>query len=401
MPSKLAREVYVVGVGMHAFNNDAVPTALMADVAGTEALADANIEFQEIGALYNGHLGGGIGAGVHIAKEFGLTGIPVTHVENASATGSSAFGEAVHAVGGGRVEVAMALGFDDMNRVGGLGRSRGRRMGAEDVMLPAAFFGMWATRRMHDVGTTAETFAAISAKNWNHARANPYAQRRADHVVSVEKVLGSTMISYPHTSMMACASGGGAAAAIVASKEVAERVCDGRPMVRVTASQQRSETYTDGHVFLGAVIGPAQMTRDTAADAYEQAGLGPDDLDLVQVHDAFPIEELVYYELLGICGDGEGDRLVAEGATTLGGRIPFSTDGGLTARGHPGGPTGLAQIHETTLQLRQEAGARQVEGANTGLCHMAGAGSVCVVHILQREPASSNTTKREPIPRNY
>lgn len=126
------------------------------------------------------------------------------------------------------------------------------------------------------------------------------------------------------------------------------------------------------------------MTRDTSAAAYEQAGLGPADLDLVQVHDAFPVEELVYYELLGICGDGEGDKLVAAGETSLGGRIPFSTDGGLTARGHPGGPTGLAQIHETVLQLRGAAGSRQVDGARTGLCHMAGAGSVCVVHILQR-----------------
>ncbi len=325
-----------------------------------------------------------MGAGVHIAKEFGLTGLAVTHVENASATGSCAFGEAVHAVAGGRVEVAMALGFDDMNKMGGLGRSRSGTIGAEDVLLPAAFFAMWATRRMYEVGTTVETFAAVAAKNWNHARTNPFAQRRADHEVTVEEILASTMISYPHTSMMACASGGGAAAAIVASKEVAERVGRDRPMIRVSASQQRSETYTDGHVFLGAVIGPSQMTRDTAADAYEQAGLGPDDLDLVQVHDAFPVEELVYYELLGICADGEGDRLVADGETSLGGRIPFSTDGGLTARGHPGGPTGLAQIHETTMQLRHEAGVRQVEGAQTGLCHMAGAGSVCVVHILQR-----------------
>jgi acetyl-CoA acetyltransferase len=250
-------------------------------------------------------------------------------------------------------------------------------------MLPAAFFAMWATRRMHDAGTTVETFAAIAAKNWNHARHNPMAQRRADHEVTVEEVLASTMISYPHTSKMACAAGGGAAAAIVASEDVGGRL--GGPLVKVVASQQRSETYTDGHVFLGAVIGPAQMTRDTANAAYEEAGLGPDDLDLVQVHDAFPVEELVYYELLGICGDGEGDKLVANGDTALGGRIPFSTDGGLTARGHPGGPTGLAQVHETVLQLRGAAGVRQVAGARTGLCHMAGAGSVCVVHILQRD----------------
>ncbi len=382
MTSKMSRRVFVVGVGMHAFGNEGIPATDMGYVAGVAALDDAGVDFPEVGALYNGYIGGGITAGVHLAKDLGLTGIPVTHVENASATGSSAFGEAVHAVAGGRVDVAMALGFDDMNRMGGLGRSGQRGLGAEDVMLPAAFFAMWATRRMHEVGTSVETFAAIAAKNWNHARENPMAQRRADHEVTVEEVLASTMISYPHTSKMACAAGGGGAAAIVASEDVARRL--GGPMIEVVASQQRSETYTDGHVFLGAVIGPAQMTRDTAEDAYEQAGLGPRDLDLVQVHDAFPIEELVYYELLGICGDGDGDKLVATGETSLGGRIPFSTDGGLTARGHPGGPTGLAQIHETVLQLRGGAGPRQVEGARTGLCHMAGAGSVCVVHILQR-----------------
>ncbi len=382
MTSRMGRRVFVVGVGMHAFGNQGIPATDMGYVAGVAALDDAGVDFPEVGALYNGYIGGGITAGVHLAKDLGLTGIPVTHVENASATGSSAFGEAVHAVAGGRVDVAMALGFDDMNRMGGLGRSGRRGLGAEDVMLPAAFFAMWATRRMHEVGTSVETFAAIAAKNWNHARENPMAQRRADHEVTVEEVLASTMISYPHTSKMACAAGGGGAAAIVASEDVARRL--GGPMIEVVASQQRSETYTDGHVFLGAVIGPAQMTRDTAGDAYEQAGLGPRDLDLVQVHDAFPIEELVYYELLGICGDGEGDKLVVTGETSLGGRIPFSTDGGLTARGHPGGPTGLAQIHETVLQLRGAAGPRQVEGARTGLCHMAGAGSVCVVHILQR-----------------
>ena len=382
MSSKLSRRVFVVGVGMHPFGNEGIPATDMGYVAGVAALDDAGIDFPEVGALYNGYIGGGITAGVHLAKDLGLTGLPVTHVENASATGSSAFGEAVHAVAGGRVDVAMALGFDDMNRMAGLGRSGGRGLGAEDVMLPAAFFAMWATRRMHEVGTTVETFAAIAAKNWNHARENPMAQRRVDHEMTVEEILASTMISYPHTSKMACAAGGGGAAAIVASEDVARRL--GGPMIEVVASQQRSETYTDGHVFLGAVIGPAQMTRDTATDAYDQAGLGPRDLDLVQVHDAFPVEELVYYELLGICGDGEGDKLVASGETSLGGRIPFSTDGGLTARGHPGGPTGLAQIHETVLQLRGGAGPRQVEGARTGLCHMAGAGSVCVVHILQR-----------------
>ena len=137
-------------------------------------------------------------------------------------------------------------------------------------------------------------------------------------------------------------------------------------------------------MFLGAVVGPASSTERTAQLAYEEAGLGPEDLSLVHVHDAFPIEELMYYELLGICAPGEGDRLVHDGDTAIGGRIPFSTDGGLTARGHPGGPTGLAQVWDATRQLRGEQGPFQVHDARNALVHMMGAGSVCVIHILQR-----------------
>ncbi|MDP1818481.1 MAG: thiolase family protein [Acidimicrobiales bacterium] len=376
-------DVYVIGVGMTPFGQHEVPVGDLAFEAGVAALADAGIRFDDVGVLYNGYIGGGgLLAGITVAKDFGLTGLPIVHVENASATGSSAFREAVLQVAGGHAEVAMALGFDDMNRMGGPGLFK---PGVETVMLPAAFFAMWATRRMHDYGTTVETFAQIAAKNWNHARHNPLAQRRADHEVTVEEVLASRMIAYPHTSKMACAAGAGAACAIVASRSVAERVAASRPLVRVAASAQETERYTDGHVFMGAVVGPGELTRTTSRAAYEQAGLGPADLDLVHVHDAFPIEELMYYELLGVCGDGEGDKLVAEGATALGGRIPFSTDGGLTARGHPGGPTGLAQIFDVTRQLRGEADGCQVEGARTGLAHMMGAGSVCVIHVLQRE----------------
>ena len=170
------------------------------------------------------------------------------------------------------------------------------------------------------------------------------------------------------------------------ANEVAERVSatTGNPMVRVAAAAMETEQYTEGHIFLGATVGPGEMTRTTARKAYEQWGYGPKDLSMVQVHDAFPIEELLYYELLDICADGEGDALVHDGATALGGRIPFSTDGGLIARGHPGGPTGLAQVHETVLQLRGQAGSRQVENARAGLVQMMGGGSVCVIHILER-----------------
>lgn len=377
----MARNVYVIGVGMTPFGQPDAAAADLGFEAGINALDDAGIGFDQVGYLYNGYIGAGLLAGVTLAKDLGLTGIPITHVENASATGSCAFREAVQVVAGGGVDVAMALGFDDLNRAGPAIGGKGPGIG--QVILPAAFFALWATRRMHEVGTAVETFAAIAAKNWNHARLNPYAQRRADHEVTIEEVLASRMISYPHTSKMACAAGSGAAAAIVATREVAERVAGVRPLVKVIASQQQSEQFVDGHIFMGAVVGPGELTAATARAAYEQAGVGPADLDLAHVHDAFPIEELMYYELLGVCEAGEGDKLVAENATSLGGRIPFSTDGGLIGRGHPGGPTGLAQIWDVTRQLRGEAGPLQVEGARTGLAHMMGAGAVCIIHILQ------------------
>ena len=379
------RDVYVIGVGMHPFRKECPSNRDMAFTAGRAALADAGIPFRDVGYLYNGYMGGQMLEGVTIAKDFGLTGVPVVHVENASATGSSAFREAVLAVAGGHCEVAMALGWDGSlrQRAAAMARSRGSRPSIEGLLLPAGFFAMWAVRRMHDYGTKMETFAKIAAKNWNHARHNPMAERRAEQEITPQQVLEAPMVAYPHTAMMACGAGGGAACAIVASREITERVADGRPRVRLVASQMQSEHYTEGHVFLGAVVGPPELTRTTAHLAYAEAGCEPGDLSLVQVHDAFPIEELMYYELLGVCGPGEGDKLVAEGATSLGGRIPFSTDGGLIGRGHPGGPTGLAQIWDVTTQLRGEAGPLQVDGARTGLAHMMGAGAVCVVHILQ------------------
>ncbi|MEO8539123.1 MAG: thiolase family protein [bacterium] len=380
----MQREVYVIGVGMHRFGKHDVSRRDMHYVAGLAALEDANVSFRDVGALYTGFIGGGMLDGVSYAKDLGLTGLPVVHVENASATGSSAFREAVMSVAGGSSEVAMAIAFD--GRLGNMAAAGGPRRPTMDTnLLPAAFFAFWAVRRMHDNGTTVETFAKIAAKNWNHARLNKYAERQAEQIITPETVLAAPMVAYPHTAMMACGAGAGAAAAIVATREVAERLANGRPLVKVVASQMQSERYQPGHIFLGAIVGPSESTRITANLAYEEAGLGPKDLDLVHVHDAFPIEELMYYELLGICGDGEGDALVAEGATTIGGRIPFSTDGGLIGRGHPGGPTGLAQIWDVTQQLRGESGQRQVENAQIGLAHMMGAGSVCVVHILKRE----------------
>jgi acetyl-CoA acetyltransferase len=386
------REVFVAGTGVVPFATEGKPAAELALDAGLAAMGDASIGFGDVQSVHTGYVAAGATTGVRVAKEFGLTGAPVHHVENASATGLATFRDAWMAVAGGHCDVALALAFDSLSgrssrkRRGGGGGGRsfvGGRNSLEGAILPAAFFAMWAQRRMHDYGTTIETFAEIAAKNWNHARDCEWAQRRSDHPVTVEEVLASRVIADPHTSMMSCGVSSGAAAAVLVSDEYARSLRD-RPTVRVRSAVMQSERYTEGHVFLGPVIGPSQMTADTAAEAYEKAGVGPEDLDLVQVHDAFPIEELVYYELLGICGDGEGDKLVASGETRIGGRIPFSTDGGLIARGHPGGPTGLAHIHETVTQLEGRAGSRQVDGATVGMCHLVGAGSTCVVAILAR-----------------
>lgn len=380
----------VAGIGQIRFGlYPDVPAVELARDAGLLALHDAGLTLADVDEVFVGYLGLQHQVGVKAVKELGLTGLPVTHIENASATGLFAFREAAWAVTSGRAEIAMALTFDKMTdtRARGsssAGSSRGAGRDELDAsILPAAFFALWAQRRMHDHGTTPATFAAIAAKNWNHGALNPRSHRRPDHTVTVEEVLGSRRIAEPLTAMMCCPADDGAAAVIVASEEAVRRRHPDRRLVRCLSSAAQSEAYSPGHAFLGPVVGPSSMTLTTGRQAYELAGLGPDDVSLALCHDAFANEELDYYELLGFCGPGEGDRLVAEGETALGGRIPFNTDGGLIARGHPGGPTGVAMIHEIVLQLRREAGPRQVDGARVGLAHCVGGGSVCTVNLFE------------------
>jgi acetyl-CoA acetyltransferase len=372
----------VVPFGIHRGRT----TAELARDAGLAALHDAGMTLVDIDEAFVGYLQPAPLLGVKAMKELGLTGLPVTHVENASATGLVAFREAAWAVASGRARVAMAIAFDKMTDMagGGGGGSRGTgRDQLDTTILPAAYFALWAQRRMHDHGTKPEHFAAIAAKNWNHGARCDWSHRRTDHVVTVEEVLASRVVAEPLTAMMACPADDGAACVIVAAEDVVRSGQIGRRIVRPVASVLRSETYSPGHTFLGPVVGPATMTRDTAAAAYEIAGLGPSDVDLALCHDAFANEELEYYELLGFCPEGDGEKLLETGATALGGSIPFNTDGGLIARGHPGGPTGLAMVHEVVHQLRGEAGDRQVEGARTALAHLVGGGSVCTVNLFE------------------
>lgn len=373
------REVAVVGVGMVRF--DRYRERSIADLgveAVLAALADAGLAWRDVQAAWCGAVGQGMTAGTRVLGELGLTGAPITTVDNASASGSTAFREAYLSVASGLYDVALAVGVGKMTASGMATppeRSEILQMQAMGFLPPAGIFAMRTRRRMHDYGVGIVPYARVSVKNHRHGALNPFAQFQKE--VTLEEVLQSRLVCDPLTVLHCCPIGDGAAAAIVASLPRAGRLGAGPP-VRVAASSFRSEVHSsDGHP------GPA-ITELTAAEAYEEAGAGPEDMDLVQVHDAFTVEEIDYYESLGFCRRGEGERLVEEGATTIGGRIPFNTDGGLLARGHPIGPTGLAQVWETVLQLRGRAGPRQVEGAAIGLCQMIGAGGVCVMHILRR-----------------
>jgi acetyl-CoA acetyltransferase len=374
------REVAIVGVGMARFGQH--PKRGIADLgveAVLAALADAGLAWSEVQAAWCGAVGQGMTAGTRVLGELGFTGAPITTVDNASASGSTAFREAYLSVAGGLYDVALAVGVGKMTGGGGAGPPPSRReilqMQAMGFLPPAGVFAMRTRRRMHDYGATIVPYARVSVKNHRHGALNPFAQFQKE--VTLEEVLQSRLVCDPLTVLHCCPVGDGAAAAVVASLPQARRL-GAKPLIRVTASAFRSEVYSNN-----SQPGPS-ITELTARQAYKEAGAGPEDMDLVQVHDAFTVEEIDYYESLGFCRRGEGEHLAEEGATTIGGRIPFNTDGGLLARGHPIGPTGLAQVWETVLQLRGRAGPRQVEGATAGLCQMIGAGGVCVIHILKR-----------------
>ena len=379
----------IAGVGMAPFGRH--PDKTVADLgveAALEALADASLPWRAIEGMYCAAAGAGLTPGTRVSAALGLTGIPVVNIDNASASGSSAFRSACRDVDTGAADIVLAVGVGKSGRTlrldGGVGAPepgtaeyRERQIGMmQGVLPPAGVFAMRTRRRMHEFGSRIEQFALVAVKNRKHAALNPYAQMRGP--LALEDVLNARMVADPLTIPHCCPVGDGGAAAIVVSERKA-RELGISPAVRVVASAFRTPT-------LAGVMNAqdADTTTATVRQAYAQAGLGPKDIDLVQVHDAFTVEEIEYCESMGFCEPGEGEAAVERGDLSIGGRIPFSTDGGLLSRGHPLGPTGLAQVHETVLQLRGAAGPRQVEGARTGLVHMVGIGGVCLVHILQR-----------------
>jgi acetyl-CoA acetyltransferase len=317
--------------------------------------------------------------GQRILKQVGQTGVPVVNVTNACATGATAFREAMIAIKAGLYDCCLVVGVEKMGN-GLLGGGEPETIFTEGIMgsqLMPAIFAEAGSVHAAKYGTTFEQFAKVAVKNHQHAVLNPLARYQMETPLDV--VSQSEMIAYPNTKLMCSANVDGSAAAVLVSEKKARELGMGRA-VKIRASALTSDPYTDHNLTLWDFN---TCTRNAAAQAYEQAGISPADLDLVELHDCFATAEILHYENLGLCADGEGGRLIDDGATWAGGRIPVNLSGGLLSKGHPVGATGVANIYELVQHLRAEAGARQRTGARFGLAHVIGLGSCCAIHILE------------------
>jgi len=374
------REVFVAGVGMIRFGR--YPDRDVPDLgaeAALLALADAGLTMRDVELLAAGCLfQANAMVGQRVLQEIGQTGIPVVNVANACATGSTAFREAWMAVASGEYDVALAVGVEQMGKMGlltgGGGGSGIRTEGVIGSGLMPAVFGQAGMEHMRKYGTTQEQYAKIAVKNHRHSTKNPLSQYQVE--VSLGDVLKARMVAYPNTLYMCCPTGDGSAAVVVVSPEKARQL---GAKVKVLASVLTSDPWTERDLTLPDV---STLTRNAAKQAYAKAGVGPEDVDLVELHDCFATAELLHYENLGLCGEGEAGRLIDENETAHGGRIPVNVSGGLLSKGHPLGATGVANIFEVTQHLRGRAGDRQVEGAKVGLAHVIGLGSACTINVL-------------------
>ena len=393
----MSRHVIVAGVGMIPFqkpgNNEPYPQ--MAAAATRVALADAGVEFKLIDQAYVGYVYGDSTAGQRALYDVGMTGIPIFNVNNNCSTGSTALFLARQAVASGSVECALALGFEHMSP-GALGTVFKDRpspfdrfdeatedlVGHGEIPLALRYFGGAGLAHMQEFGTKLSTFAKIRAKASRHAANNPMALFRK--VVTEEEVLASpTLWDGVMTRLMACPPTCGAAAAVVCSADFASRHgLDSAVRIRaqaMTTDKAVSFEAKDMRELVGF-----GMAKEAARQVYEAAAIGPEDLDVVELHDCFAQNELISYEALGLCGLGGAEQFVCDGDNTYGGKVVTNPSGGLLSKGHPLGATGLAQCTELVQQLRGSAAKRQVEGAQLALQHNLGLGGACVVTLYER-----------------
>jgi len=377
------RDVAVVGANMIKFgrypDKDVVQLASDATIG---ALKDAGITMKDVQIVVSGNLyQSNAMIGQRIMKEIGATGVPVINVANACATGSTAFREAWMSVASGAYDVALAIGSEQMGKMGLLGaEGANREYSTEGVMgtgLMPGVFGQTGVEYMRKYGVTQEQFAKVAVKNHKHSVHNPYAQYQIE--TPLEDVLNARVIAWPNTLYMCCPTGDGASAAVLMSAEKARQYTT-QP-ITVGASVLTSDPYTERNPIMFDVN---TLTRNAAKEAYAKAGIGPEDLSLVELHDCFATAELVHYDNLMLCGEGEAGEFIDRGDPYVGGRTPVNASGGLLSKGHPLGATGVANIVEIVWHLRGQAGARQVENAKAGLAHVIGLGSACTIHILKK-----------------
>ena len=378
------REVAIIGAGLVPFGK--YPKKTLADIAWPavkQAIQDSGIKKNEIGAAYCGTALGGMMAGQRILKIVGLTGLPIINIENACSSSSTAFREAWIAVAAGIYDAALVIGVEKLTKFGGgtLPLEKEDWEVAHGLVMPA-LYAMRARRYMHEYGLTEDQLAMVSVKARKHGGLNPDAQFRDP--VTIEQVKQARPVADPMTLFHCCPSGDGAAAVVICSAKKARQYTTSP--VRVLGSEINSGNYMTGYRDMTS----PEITVRGAKQLYEEAGIGPEDVDLAEVHDAFAIAELLYYEALGFCARGDAAKLLEDGETSLGGRIPVNSSGGLLAKGHPIGATGVAQIVEIVRQLRGQCGDRQVEGAKVGLTHCTGGGisgfdhGVCSIHLFAR-----------------
>ncbi|HTY19166.1 MAG TPA: lipid-transfer protein [Myxococcota bacterium] len=397
----MGRKVFVVGVGMTKFEKPGsrqwdYPD--MAKEAGQKALADAKIPYDSVEQVAVGYCYGDSTCGERAVYEIGLSGVPIYNVNNNCSTGSTALFMAKQLVEGGIVDCAMALGFEKMEK-GSLGIKYTDRTVPMDKHMkamvekrgfakaPAApqMFGNAGREHMEKYGTKPEVFAKIGYKNHKHSVNNPYSQFQDEY--SLEDILNAPMVYEPLTKLQCCPTSDGGGAAILASEDFVRKHGLERQAVEIAGMAMATDTPSSFSEKSDIKLVGWDMSRAAALKAYEQAGVGPENAQVVELHDCFSANELITYEALGLAPVGKGGELVNEGATTYGGRWVVNPSGGLISKGHPLGATGLAQCAELNWQLRGQAEKRQVPGAKVAIQHNIGLGGAAVVGVYRRPEA--------------
>ncbi len=392
----MGRRVNVIGVGMVKFQKPGASEEynVMASKAARAALADAGVPYESVEQVYAGYVFGDSTCGQRAVYEVGLTGVPVFNVNNNCSTGSTALMLARQAVEGGLAECVLALGFEQMekgalqakwtDRTNPLDKHVGvmnDQQGVNEAPFAAQMFGGAGREYRWRHGAKRETFGRVAVKARQHASRNPLALFA--NTLSLEEVMGAPEVFDPLTRFQCCPPTCGAAAAVVCSEEFARRHGIVNPVY--IAGQAMTTDY--GSSFGDSMISMVgyDMAKAAADKVYAQTGIGPKDVQVVELHDCFTANEVLTYEALGLCGEGEAEKFIEAGGNTYGGQVVTNPSGGLLSKGHPLGATGLAQCTELVWQLRGQAEARQVEGARVALQHNLGLGGACVVTMYRRD----------------